>query len=105
MDHVGNVGFAILVIVFVLGTYALALSLESIMDQWARFRQEKWGRPGKISGQFRKDGDNEKAGDDYLDRESKLSFNVMGSCFGLRRRRIDATQNGSADIDNVSKVA
>lgn len=34
MDNVGNIVFAILVVVFVLGTYALALSLESIIDKW-----------------------------------------------------------------------
>lgn len=95
MDHVGNNGFAILTVVFILGTYALALSLESIIDQWARFRKEKWGRPDKLKR------DNQKKEEDV---ESKLSFSSMGGCFGLRRRK--EYINGTLDSEEkISKVA
>ncbi|PVH79529.1 hypothetical protein DL98DRAFT_655454 [Cadophora sp. DSE1049] len=96
MENVGNNGFAILTVVFVLGTYALALSLENIIDQWERFRQEKWGRPGKS-----KTGSDGMVGEDD---ESKLSFNVMGSCFGLRRRR-EYTGESLESEERISKVA
>lgn len=74
VDSAGNVVFAILVIIFVLGTYALALSLESIIDQWARLRKEKW-KAKELTSSPKRD-----------DAESKLSFNVLGSCCGFRRR-------------------
>lgn len=74
MESAGNALFAILVVVFVLGTYTLALSLESIIDQWVRFRKEKWGAKGLTTPPGREDV------------ETKLSFNVLGSCCGLRRR-------------------
>jgi hypothetical protein len=76
MDSAGNGGFAILVVVFVLGTYVLALSLESIIDQWKRLKKEKW-RASHVT----------KRPPSHLDADSKLSFNVLGSCWGLRRRR------------------
>lgn len=96
MEHAGNNGFAILTVVFILGTYALALSLENIIDQWDRFRQEKWGRPGKPKANI--DG----SGRD--DDESKLSFNVMGSCFGLRRSR-EYTGETLESEERISKAA
>ena len=96
MEHAGNNGFAILTVVFILGTYALALSLENIIDQWERFRQEKWGRPGTLKN----NGD----GTRRQDVESKLSFNIMGSCFGLRRRR-EYTGEELESEERISKVA
>ena len=75
MDSAGNVLFAVLVLVFVLGTYALALSLESIIDQWSRLRKEKWGAKGLTASPPKRD-----------DTESKLSFNALGSCCGFRRK-------------------
>ena len=89
MDSAGNVLFAILVVIFVLGTYALALSLESIINQWSRFRREKWGAKGLTTAPPKRD-----------DAESKLSFNALGSCCGFRRR------NGSDEIDDkISQAA
>ena len=96
MEHAGNNGFAILTVVFILGTYALALSLENIIDQWERFRREKWGRPGKS----KTDSD----GMGGQDGEPKLSFHVMGSCFGLRRRR-EHTSESLESEERISKVA
>lgn len=89
MDSAGNGGFAILVVVFVLGTYALALSLESIIEQWKRLKKEKW-RASHMT----------KRPPNHHDANSKLSFNVLGSCWGLRRRR-DA---GDGD-EKISRVA
>ncbi len=95
MDHVGNNGFAILTVIFILGTYALALSLGGIIDQWARFKQEKWGRPEKSKRNRQRKEE---------DAESKLSFNSLGSCFGFRRRK--EYINGSLDSEEkISKVA
>ncbi|KAL2072990.1 hypothetical protein VTL71DRAFT_10314 [Oculimacula yallundae] len=97
MDKVGNNGFAILTVVFILGTYTLALSLENIIGQWERFRKEKWGKPGskKVVG------DGEGGADNTV--EEKLSFNIMGSCFGLRRRR--ELVDGSEGEEKIAKVA
>jgi hypothetical protein len=75
MDSAGDITFAILVVIFVLGTYALALSLESIIDQWSRLRKEKWKAKGLTMSPPRHD-----------DAESRLSFNALGSCCGFRRR-------------------
>jgi len=96
MENAGNNGFAILTVVFILGTYALALSLENIIDQWERFRHEKWGKPGKP----KTNGD----GNGRRDDDPKLSFNVMGSCFGLRRRR-EYTGEELDSEERISKVA
>lgn len=99
MNKVGNNGFAILTVVFFLGTYALALSLENIIDQFERFRREKWGRPGKSDKTDR--SSDVRNGDEPA---SKLSFNVMGSCFGLRRRRefADGSEEGEEKISEVA---
>jgi hypothetical protein len=76
MNSAGDVGFAVLVVVFMLGTYALALSLESIIDQWSRLKREEWG-PKYVT----------KQPPSHHDDESKLSLNALGSCWGFRRRR------------------
>jgi hypothetical protein len=89
MESAGNVAFAVLVVLFVLGTYALALSLENIIDQWARLRGEKWGIRGLTTNPPRRE-----------DAESKLSFNVLGSCCGLRRRYV-----GDVSEEKISEVA
>jgi hypothetical protein len=89
MDSAGNVTFGILVLVFVLGTYVLALSLESIIDQWSRLRKEKWGTRGLT-----------KSPPSHIDAESKLSFNVLGSCCGFRRR-----YNNDEEDEKISKAA
>jgi hypothetical protein len=44
MDTAGNTGFAIMLIVFFVGTVALALSLEGMIDQWSRLRERSAGR-------------------------------------------------------------
>ena len=68
MENAGNNGFAILTVVFILGTYALALSLENIIDQWERFRHEKWGKPGKP----KTNGDGNGRRDDGVSRGDRL---------------------------------
>jgi hypothetical protein len=89
MNSAGNVLFAILIVIFVLGTYALALSLESIINQWSRLRREKWGAEGLTIAPPKRDV-----------AESKLSFNALGSCCGFRRR------NGTDKIDEkISQAA
>lgn len=75
LDSTGNIVFAILVVIFVLGTYALALSLESIIDQWSRLRKEKWRTKGLTTSPRTRD-----------DAESKLPFAALGSCCGFGRR-------------------
>lgn len=75
MNSAGNILFAILVVIFVLGTFALALSLESIIGQWSRLRKEKWRAERLTTSPPKRD-----------DVESKLSFNALGSCCGFRRR-------------------
>ena len=88
MDSAGNALFAILVVIFVLGTYALALSLESIIDQWSQFRKGKWGVQGMTANSRRDDAD------------SKLSFNAVASYCGFRRR------DPSPEIDDkISQAA
>jgi len=42
MDHATNALYAILTVIFVVGTYGLALSLETILDQWERFKYGEW---------------------------------------------------------------
>jgi hypothetical protein len=77
MDNVGNIVFAILVVVFVLGTYALALSLESLLDQWKLAKQKLRARnsiPNITS---------------HEEAESTGSFGVLGNCCGLRRRAVE----------------
>jgi len=45
MDAAGNTGFALLVVIFSLATYGLALSLESVtdklFDRWRKFRARR----------------------------------------------------------------
>lgn len=89
MDSAGNGGFAILVVVFVLGTYALALSLESIIDQWKRLKKEKW-RASHVT----------RHPPNHHDDDSRLSFNALGSCWGLRRRR-----DSEEGDDKISRAA
>ena len=89
MDSAGNIAFAVLVTFFVLGTYTLALSLENIIDQWGRLRREKWGVGGLTTTPPGREGE-----------QSKLSFNVLGSCFGLRRRDINDVSE-----EKISEVA
>lgn len=43
MDDATNVLYAVLTVVFVVGTYGLALSLETILEQWKSFRRGEWG--------------------------------------------------------------
>jgi hypothetical protein len=39
MDNATNALYAALTVIFVVGTYGLALSLETIMEQWISFRE------------------------------------------------------------------
>jgi hypothetical protein len=89
MESAGNVAFAVLVVLFVLGTYTLALSLENIIDQWVRLRDERWGVRGLTTNPPRRNHG-----------EAKLSFNVLGSCCGLRRRHVHDESDGK-----ISEVA
>jgi hypothetical protein len=41
MDHATNALYAVLIVIFVVGTYGLALSLETILDQWERLRDRE----------------------------------------------------------------
>ena len=89
MDSAGNVGFAILVVIFILGTYALALSLESIIDQWSRLTNEKWEARGLTMN-----------GNRNYDAESTFPFNALGSCCGFRRG-----WSGDESEEKISKAA
>lgn len=82
MDHTGNGGFATLVVVFILGTYALALSLESIINQWTLLKKEKWGAKF-ITRQAAAPHDHESRG----------PFNVIGGRWGFRRRRLGKSRH------------
>lgn len=42
MDNATNALYAVLTVIFVVGTYGLALSLETIIDQWVSFRNGEW---------------------------------------------------------------
>ena len=42
MDNATNAVYAVLTVIFVVGTYGLALSLETIMEQWMSFRNGEW---------------------------------------------------------------
>lgn len=42
MDNATNALYAALTVIFVVGTYGLALSLENIMDLWISFRKGEW---------------------------------------------------------------
>ncbi|KAE9369730.1 hypothetical protein N431DRAFT_345331 [Stipitochalara longipes BDJ] len=49
MDNASNALYAVLTVVFVVGTYGLALSLETIIEQWVNFRDGEW-RPKRMRG-------------------------------------------------------
>jgi hypothetical protein len=42
MDNATNALYAVLIVIFVVGTYGLALSLETIIEQWISFRNGEW---------------------------------------------------------------
>jgi hypothetical protein len=42
MNNATNTLYAALTVVFVAGTYGLALSLETIIEQWVSFRNGEW---------------------------------------------------------------
>jgi hypothetical protein len=71
MDNVGNIVFAILVVVFVLGTYALALSLESLLDQW-KLTKQKWRARNSMTN--------------ISSHEEAESPGLFGGLGGLRKR-------------------
>jgi hypothetical protein len=96
VNTASNALFAILVVVFVLGTYTLALSLESIIDQWTALRKQKWG--AKTS--------KENSGIQSEDRESITSVYGLGNSFGLKNRRKVRGISKSEDMEaGVSKVS
>jgi hypothetical protein len=61
MDNATNALYAVLTVVFVVGTYGLALSLETILEQWKSFRRGEWqpmawnqgAQPGIESGVYK----------------------------------------------------
>lgn len=46
MNNATNALYAALTVIFVVGTYGLALSLETIIEQWISFRNGEW-RPSR----------------------------------------------------------
>ncbi|KAI9049724.1 hypothetical protein LZ554_005876 [Drepanopeziza brunnea f. sp. 'monogermtubi'] len=100
MDQVGNNGFAVLTVVFILGTYALALSLESIIEQWARVRKSR--ARGRSEGMKRGEGAVGK------DRESETlqtaRFRAMGVLWG-RRRKQECSGGSVESEEKIAKVA
>jgi hypothetical protein len=42
MDNATNAVYAVLTVIFLVGTYGLALSLETIMEQWISFKSGEW---------------------------------------------------------------
>ncbi|PBP23734.1 hypothetical protein BUE80_DR005413 [Diplocarpon rosae] len=94
MNSAGNNGFAILTVLFVLGTYALALSLESIIDQWGRFRTAE-----KSAGRARRRAPTADEGADT----PRLSLHVA-AWLGLRRRKRDVDGTWERE-EEISKAA
>jgi len=78
MDSAGNVLFAILVVVFVLGTYALALSIESIIEQWSRLRRQRWKAKGVMNSGSKRQAHG---------ADPEHASHALGGYFGMRRRQ------------------
>lgn len=96
MNNTTNVTFAVLVVLFVLGTYALALSLESIIDSFSRLSAQR----EKLRERRRQSSE---AGDLSLD-ENQASKGTWKKYFpnsiSLRKRR-----RGSEDDDGTEKIS
>jgi len=90
MNGVGNAGFAILVVVFVLSTYALALSLENIIDSWTKLAEKKWSKIEPKKWKSRRK-------DEEVDDSEKDVFEGLG---GLKWRG-----RGEQGDDRISKAA
>ena len=76
MKSATTTAFAVLVVVFVLGTYALALSLESIIGSFSKISE----RRGMIRAK-------QKATARDEDQDQGVMPGTKSSWFGLRRRR------------------
>jgi hypothetical protein len=42
MDNATSALYAVLIVIFAVGTYGLALSLETIIERWIGFRNAEW---------------------------------------------------------------
>ena len=42
MDNATSALYAVLIVIFAVGTYGLALSLETIIERWIGFRNGEW---------------------------------------------------------------
>ncbi len=42
MDNATSALYAVLIVIFAVGTYGLALSLETIIERWRGFRNGEW---------------------------------------------------------------
>lgn len=83
MNSANNVTFAVLVVVFVLGTYALALSLESIINSFARISEHRESRSAAKNSN--------PPNNSHRDRERSgagVGARSFGDWCGLRRRRV-----------------
>ena len=80
MNNAGNAVYAILVVVFLIGTYGLALSLESILEQWKRLRRgnnNRWGGGAALSSHHLTPGQSAT--------KSRFSLRHLGSIIGFRK--------------------
>jgi hypothetical protein len=87
MKSASNVTYAVLVILFVLGTYALALSLESIIDSFS-----------KISAKRDTNRERRESPDNQIRDENDVSrrwWNRIPNSYGLRKRH-RSSENGEA---------
>jgi hypothetical protein len=50
MNNATNALYAALTVIFVVGTYGLALSLENILDLWISFRNGEWRLRRQLKG-------------------------------------------------------
>lgn len=95
MHQATNVTFAVLVIIFVIGTYTLALSLESIMDALGKIGDR---RRDRVTTKASKPTQNESHKES---EEVNLGSGYFSKYLGLRRRR----GNGGEEEEIVEKIS
>ncbi|KAL3424188.1 GTPase-activator protein for ras-like GTPase containing protein [Phlyctema vagabunda] len=77
MDNANNIIYAVLIVIFVLGTYALALNFGIILSQWAKFKHAR---------RLWKEKRGQKADDKTeVELQSQTSSDFFGNCFRIRK--------------------
>lgn len=107
MDHASNTLFAVLVVIFVIGTYALALSLENIISQWSRFKKQRWRRNNRnlnqnIEEKEVEDDDEHDVGFVSMQQNSerqpsRYSFDMLRRWIGPKREEQPGRGKGDSD--------